>query len=215
MHGLHHPFEHGIEKLPRFLRIAVGEQFHGALEVGEEYSDLLALTFNGRLGTEDALGKVLRGVALGRRDTWSRGCRRQSRRMSALRAKLCCRREFAATLCTYPRQRRGALLAELRAHSVYVLAARACHRAPRSSSPESSPGLRGLGDELAFKRHHFGDHATGSEERAVRVGEDDGGVRGSRVRRAETLAEASVRLRIASAGILGQCLVERGGVEYL
>src|SRR5262249_61657025 len=77
----HHPFEHGIEKPPRFLRIAVGEQLHGALEVGKEHSDLLALTFNGRLGVEDALGEVLWRVALRRRDAWSRGCRRQSRRM--------------------------------------------------------------------------------------------------------------------------------------
>jgi hypothetical protein len=41
--GLHHAFEHGIEKLARLLGIAVGEQLHRALEVGEQNGDLLAL----------------------------------------------------------------------------------------------------------------------------------------------------------------------------
>ena len=47
MHGLHHPLEHGIEELARLLGIAVGEQLHRALEVGEEHGDLLALAFEG------------------------------------------------------------------------------------------------------------------------------------------------------------------------
>ena len=41
--GLHHPLEHGVEELARLLGIAVGEQLHRALEVGEEDGDLLAL----------------------------------------------------------------------------------------------------------------------------------------------------------------------------
>src|SRR5262249_9098925 len=152
MHCLHHPFEHGIEKLPRFLRVAVGEQLHGTLEVGKEYSDLLALTFNGRLGVDDALGEVLRGVALGRRDTWSRGCRRQSRRMSALRAKLCCRRESAATVSTRPRQRRGTLLAELRTGSVFVLAPRAFHRQASLALGSGPRSLTRLGRPQARRK---------------------------------------------------------------
>ena len=43
---------------------------HRALEVGEEHGDLLALAFEGALGGEDLLGKVLGGVGLGR-DTGS------------------------------------------------------------------------------------------------------------------------------------------------
>src|SRR5215470_3922872 len=43
MHGLHHPFEHGVEYLARFLGITVGEQLHRALQIGEEHRDLLAL----------------------------------------------------------------------------------------------------------------------------------------------------------------------------
>jgi hypothetical protein len=50
----------GIEALP-----AVSEQLHRALQVGEEDSDLLALTFEGALGREDLLGEVLRSVRLG------------------------------------------------------------------------------------------------------------------------------------------------------
>ena len=62
--GLHHPLEDGVEELAGLLGIAVGEQLHRALEVGEEDGDLLALALEGALGGEDLLGEVLRGVAL-------------------------------------------------------------------------------------------------------------------------------------------------------
>ena len=45
VHRLHHAFEHRIEELARLLRVAVGEQLHRALEVGEQHRDLLALAF--------------------------------------------------------------------------------------------------------------------------------------------------------------------------
>jgi hypothetical protein len=57
--GFHHPLEDGIEELARLLGVAVGEQLHRALEVGEEHRDLLALAFEGGLGGEDLLGEVL------------------------------------------------------------------------------------------------------------------------------------------------------------
>jgi len=41
--GLHHPLKHGIQDLSGLLGITVREQLHGALEVGEEDRDLLAL----------------------------------------------------------------------------------------------------------------------------------------------------------------------------
>ena len=47
MHRLHHVLEDGVEELARLLGIAVGEQLHRALEVGEEHGDLLALTLEG------------------------------------------------------------------------------------------------------------------------------------------------------------------------
>src|SRR5215471_17690924 len=43
MHGLHHAFEHGIEELPGLFGVAVGQQLHRSLEIGEEHRDLFAL----------------------------------------------------------------------------------------------------------------------------------------------------------------------------
>jgi len=62
--GLHHVLEDGVEELPRLLGIAVGEQLHRSLEVGEEDGDLLALAFESGLGGEDFLGEVLGGVGI-------------------------------------------------------------------------------------------------------------------------------------------------------
>jgi hypothetical protein len=62
MDGVHHQREDGIENLPRLFGITVGEQLHGALEVGEEDRDLLPLAFEGGLGDEDLLREVLGGV---------------------------------------------------------------------------------------------------------------------------------------------------------
>ena len=59
--GLHHALEHRVEELARLFGVAVGEQLHRALEIGEEDGDLLALAFEGGLGREDLLGEVLRG----------------------------------------------------------------------------------------------------------------------------------------------------------
>jgi hypothetical protein len=64
MDGLYHTFEHGIEELPSVLGIAVGEEFHGPLQVGEQHRDLFALALEGALGGEDLLGEMLRGVGL-------------------------------------------------------------------------------------------------------------------------------------------------------
>src|SRR5262245_17278335 len=46
--------------------VAIGQQLHRALEVGEEHSDLLALTFQGALGSQNLFGEVLGGIGLGR-----------------------------------------------------------------------------------------------------------------------------------------------------
>jgi len=64
VHGLHHSLEDRVEELAGFLGIAVGEQLHRALEVGEKDGDLLALAFQGGFGGEDFLGQVLGGVSL-------------------------------------------------------------------------------------------------------------------------------------------------------
>ena len=75
MNGLHHALEDGVEEPPRLLGIAVGEQFHRALQIGEEHGDLLALAFEGGLGGEDLLGEMLWRVALRRAESRTRHCR--------------------------------------------------------------------------------------------------------------------------------------------
>ena len=62
MDGVHHQREDGIENLARLFGITVGEQLHGALEVGEEDGDLLALAFERGFRGEDLLCEMLGGV---------------------------------------------------------------------------------------------------------------------------------------------------------
>jgi hypothetical protein len=45
MYRRHQAFQHRIEQLAGLFRIAVGQEFHRAFEVGKQYGDLLALTF--------------------------------------------------------------------------------------------------------------------------------------------------------------------------
>jgi hypothetical protein len=42
MHGRHHALQHRVEQLPRLLRVAVGQEFHGAFEIGKQHRNLLA-----------------------------------------------------------------------------------------------------------------------------------------------------------------------------
>ena len=63
VHGRHHALEHGVQQLSGLFGVAVGEQLHGALQVGEQDGDLLALAFEGALGGQDFLGQMIRGVA--------------------------------------------------------------------------------------------------------------------------------------------------------
>jgi hypothetical protein len=67
MDRLHHVLKDGVQDLACLFGVAVGEQLHGALQVGEEDRDLPALAFQG-LGGEDPLGEVLGGVRVGARD---------------------------------------------------------------------------------------------------------------------------------------------------
>ena len=62
VHGLHHALEHRVEELAGLFGIAVGQQLHRALEVGEQHGDLLALAFQGGLGGEDFLGQMARSI---------------------------------------------------------------------------------------------------------------------------------------------------------
>ena len=76
VHGLHHLFQHGVEETLGVLGVAVRQELGGALEVGEQHRDLLALAFERVLGAEDLFGQVLgcvvdRRLEAGRRGT---GC---------------------------------------------------------------------------------------------------------------------------------------------
>ena len=53
-----HPFQHRIEQLPRFLRIAIGQQLQRASQVSKQHGDLLALACECTTGRKDFLGKV-------------------------------------------------------------------------------------------------------------------------------------------------------------
>jgi hypothetical protein len=58
VHGGHHPLQHRVEELPRLLGVAVGQQLHRALQVGEQDGHLLAFAFQGSAGGEHLLGEV-------------------------------------------------------------------------------------------------------------------------------------------------------------
>jgi len=88
MDGLHHQFENGIEELARLLGISVGEQFHRALQVGEQDCYLLAFSFEGALGGEDLLGEVVGGVRLRGTEFRLRGGGCRTQRPAAATAEL-------------------------------------------------------------------------------------------------------------------------------
>jgi hypothetical protein len=75
MHSLHHAFEDGVEELARLLGVAVGQELHRALEVREQYRDLLPLPFQGALRGQGLLGEVVRGITRRNRHGRSRGPR--------------------------------------------------------------------------------------------------------------------------------------------
>ena len=47
MHRLHHALQHRVQQLPGVLGVALGQEFHGASEVGKQHGHELALTFEG------------------------------------------------------------------------------------------------------------------------------------------------------------------------
>jgi hypothetical protein len=58
----HHAFEHWVKNRLRLFGVAVGQQLHRAFQIGKQHRDLLALAFERRLGGEDFLGQILRGI---------------------------------------------------------------------------------------------------------------------------------------------------------
>jgi hypothetical protein len=66
VHGVHQALQDRIEELSGLLRVTVGQELHGALQVREQHGHLLALAFQGSLRLEDLLGQVAGSVRLRR-----------------------------------------------------------------------------------------------------------------------------------------------------
>ena len=62
VHGVHHALQRGIEELLGGFGVEVGDQLHGAFEVGKQHGDLLAFAFQGAAGGEDFLREIGWGV---------------------------------------------------------------------------------------------------------------------------------------------------------
>ena len=125
--GLHHVLEHGIENPTRFLGVALGQELHRALQIGEQHRHLLALAFQGVLGDENFFGEVLGRVDLGRREFRRRAGLRERRPAIAtefLRGCAGCPARGA-----YGHQAGSAFAAELHGGRVLVLAPRTLHAA--------------------------------------------------------------------------------------
>ena len=58
MHRFHHAIENGVEQLAGLLGIAVGQEFHGAFEVGKQHRDLFAFAFQGTTRGQELLGQI-------------------------------------------------------------------------------------------------------------------------------------------------------------
>ena len=142
VHGLHHVIEHGVEEPARLLGAAVGEEFHGALEVREEHRHLLALPFERRLRVEDPLGEVFRSVRVGGRRAGLRGSTRADR-LTALLAELRASREFRRARLADDGQPPTTLHAELGVPGVLVPTLGATHHVARITGTKGI--LRAMG----------------------------------------------------------------------
>ena len=123
VHGLHHVLEDGIEERAGLLGIAVGEQLHRALEIGEEHRDLLALALQRAPGGEDLLREVLRRVALRR----APGHRRTAEPLPTATTEPTARRVDVTADCACHLEPGAAAVAEARPRRILLLARRAGH----------------------------------------------------------------------------------------
>ena len=134
VHRLHHALEHRIEERARLLGVAVGEQLHRALEVGEEHRDLLALALQRAPRGEDLLGEVLRRVAVRR----ALGTRRTVEPLPTATTEPTARRIDVTADCACHLEPGAAAIAETRPGRILVLARRAGH------GPRLAPGRGGV-----------------------------------------------------------------------
>ena len=86
VHCFHHAVDHRIEQSVRLLRIQLGNQLSGTLDVGKQDGDLLALTCEALLGSENSFGQMPGGIGLGRAEA-GRFVLRRGNRLAALEAE--------------------------------------------------------------------------------------------------------------------------------
>jgi hypothetical protein len=141
VHRVHHAFEDRVEEVARFLGVALGQQLHGALQVGKQHRDLLAFAFKGRLRGQDLLGQMAGCVLEGGRG--SRGWRLFRERSGALPAKGKSRRIVKAALRAAPAEWAGTLSAKLHAFRILKSTARATHGYALQHSRASGWSVRG------------------------------------------------------------------------
>jgi hypothetical protein len=128
MDGLHHPLEDRVEHLARFLGIAVGQQLHRALDVGEEDRDLLAFAGQGFPGGQDPLGQMPGRVRLGRDRLRRDGASRQ--RPATVVTELVGVRVPGPTCRTHHLEPGPALPTKLSADRILALTPGALHAGP-------------------------------------------------------------------------------------
>ena len=148
VNGFDHAFHHAFQELARLLGIAVGDELHGALEVGEQHGDLLALALDRAPRNQNLFREVLWDVGLRRAglaaDTGDNGVgtsvaelRRGGKRGTAVRAR--------------PSQRRRALLAEACPRRARMLAPGTGHAASISSAFNTTTAHRSVSFPACIK----------------------------------------------------------------
>src|SRR6516225_3124162 len=131
MDRLHHVLEDWVQELSGLLGIAVRQQLHRSLRVGEEDRDLLPLALERGLRRQDALRQMLGGIGNGGRNSVrvSVGKLPTTRPTEALTA-----RHLGSAVRTDPGEPCAALLAEPRPRGIRSLAPWTPHAG--SKSPE-------------------------------------------------------------------------------
>jgi len=137
MDSVHQEIEDRVEQGPRLLGIAIGEELHRALEVGEQDGDLLALALQRLAGGEDPLGQVGRRVGP-RRDDPALRLRFGAGWVRAGVTEPRSSRQGRAAARAASRQGGRALLAKSGGDRILMLAPGALHRGLRR------PGRRGV-----------------------------------------------------------------------
>src|SRR5262249_44243644 len=125
----HHVLENWVQELPRLLGVAVGQQLHRSLRVGEEDRDLLPLALERGLRRQDALRQMLGGIGNGGRNSVCVSKLPTARPTEALTA-----RYLGSAVRTDPGEPCTALLAERRPRGIRSLAPWTPHAG--SKSPE-------------------------------------------------------------------------------